>query len=171
MVGTKITSKNQTSIPQDIRNKLGVGMSQYLHDRIIQTSNIEVMEGTEVVEVIGNGKLEFLRLQSQGKFIDNFPANYMFIFIGASPKTFWLHGSVAMDEKKFILTGPKLVDAKLWKDEKRQPLNFETSMPGVFACGDVRFGSVKRFGSAVGEGMAALSMCHTYRNLTGMNNH
>lgn len=155
-----------------VRNKLGVGMSKFLADRIQDMPNIEVLEGTEVTKVIGGERLEALRLQrGDSTVIENYKTDYMYIFIGASPKTFWLQGSVAMDEKKFILTGPKLVTGDIWPlQHQRQALPLETSIPGVFACGDVRLDSVKRFGAATGDGITALSMVHQYRRLVN-NNH
>ncbi|MBP9710655.1 MAG: NAD(P)/FAD-dependent oxidoreductase [Candidatus Pacebacteria bacterium] len=154
-----------------VRKKLNDQMSQYLVERIRATANIEVIEGVEVTEVCGDSKLEhvltYYKETSEKGRID---ADHMFIFIGAQPKTFWLEGKIAMDEKRFILTGPKLTENGAIKEQwglNRLPLAFETSMPGVFACGDVRLGSTKRIASAVGEGSVALQMCHNYLHLAG----
>lgn len=146
-----------------VRKGIEAQMSQYLIDRIRTTPNIEVHEGVEVTEVIGEAKLEKIRVQ-RGDVHEYVDTSHLFIFIGAMPKTMWLNGSVAMDEKKFILTGAKLATDERWKLQ-RLPLPFETIIPGVFACGDVRVGSTKRVGAAVGEGTTALAMCHEFRRL------
>jgi len=160
-------SRNPTaSIRLLIRKDLRAQMSTYLVDRIIETENIEVCEGVEVIGVDGKQSLETVTIKKMADGSEEqIDANHLFIFIGASPKTMWLNGSVAMDEKKFILTGPELLDS--WKLTERLPLGFETSMPGVFACGDVRAGSTKRIASAVGEGSVALQYCHNYSRLPG----
>lgn len=146
-----------------IRKKIEAQMSQYLIDRITNCSNIDVIEGVEVVEVKGDSSLECVTVKNDQDERQDIPSNHLFIFIGAMPKTMWLNGSIAMDQKRFILTGSK-IPQELWKSE-RPPLGFETSMPGVFACGDVRLGSTKRIASAVGEGSVALQMCHEFNRL------
>lgn len=149
-----------------IRKTIRDQMSQYLVDRILGTSNIEVLEGVQVSAVDGKSALEEVTIyDASTEKSSAIPAQYLFIFIGAQPKTLWLKHDVAMDDRNFILTGSMLVEHDAWKDPDRLPLTFETSMPGVFACGDVRAGSTKRIASASGEGSVALQLCHTYLGL------
>jgi thioredoxin reductase (NADPH) len=137
-------------------------MSKYLIDQIEATPNIVVEPRTEVVSMSGNGRLECLSLKTP-RGPETRPANSIFIFIGAAPKTDWLPGDIAMDEKGFILAGPDLKTRApgTWKLE-REPYLLETSVPGVFVAGDVRFNSVKRCASAVGEGSIAVQFMHQY---------
>jgi thioredoxin reductase (NADPH) len=137
-------------------------MSKYLIDQIEATPNIVVETGTEVVAMSGNGRLECLTLKTpHGQ--EARPANSLFIFIGAAPKTDWLPKEIAVDEKGFILAGPDLKARApgAWKLE-REPYLLETSVPGIFVAGDVRFNSVKRCASAVGEGSIAVQFMHQY---------
>jgi thioredoxin reductase (NADPH) len=92
---------------------------------------------------------------------DSVPAGYLFVFLGAVPCTAWLRGQIACDERGFILTGPDLGEQHLqqWPLE-RPPYLLETSIPGIFACGDARHDSIKRVASAVGEGSAAVHFMH-----------
>ena len=137
-------------------------MSKYLIDQIEGTQNIEVETSTQVLEMAGDGHLECVTLKTpQGQ--EKRPASSLFIFIGAAPKTDWLPGEIALDEKGFVLAGPDL-KAKhpgAWKLE-RDPYLLETSVPGIFVAGDVRFNSVKRCASAVGEGSIAIQFVHQY---------
>jgi thioredoxin reductase (NADPH) len=145
---------------------LAATMSSYLINRIIETSNIEVWPCTEVIEAIGDSRLEQLRLRDnkfgQEKIVES---NRLFIFIGAAPRTSWLPDTIQRDTKGFILTGPNLLvdgkNPKGWALE-RQPYLLETSVPGIFAAGDVRHQSVKRVASAVGEGSIAIQFVHQY---------
>ena len=143
-----------------IRKGLADQMSTYLVERIRVTPNIEVIEGVEVSEVAGEHMLQSVQVRrfADGSF-DHIDAAHLFIFIGAQPKVEWLDGSVAMDERKFIRTGTDL-DAD-WK-LARNPFGFETSMPGVFCAGDLRWNSTKRIAAAAGEGAVALQYCHGY---------
>ena len=137
-------------------------MSKYLIDQIAATPNIVVEPSTEVVSMSGNGRLECLTLKTpRGQ--ESRPANSIFIFIGAAPKTDWLPREVALDDKGFILAGPDLKARApaAWKLE-REPFLLETSVPGIFVAGDVRFNSVKRCASAVGEGSIAVQFMHQY---------
>lgn len=139
-------------------------MSKYLIDQIAGESNIEVWTGSEVLEAIGDGHLESLRvLRPDGE--NTVPATGLFIFIGAAPQTDWLPGSIFRDANGFVLSGRDLkADARfpqVWKRE-RDPYLLETSTPGIFVAGDVRYGSVKRAASAVGEGSIAVQFIHEY---------
>lgn len=147
--------------------RLGKGMSRYLADRIRTTANIEAIANAEVTDVLGDGKLESvtLRVGEPGE-LQKLAASAMFVFIGAQPRTELVQTLVERDDKGFIKTGPDLGDreARLrvgWTLE-RDPYLHETSVPGIFAAGDVRAGSGKRVANAVGEGSATISMVHRY---------
>ena len=145
--------------------RLGKGMSRYLADRIRTTANIEAIANAEVASVEGDGKLEAVTLRV-GDTVATVPASAMFVFIGAQPRTDLVAELVVRDDKGFIKTGPDLGDreARLrlgWTLE-RDPYLHETSVPGLFAAGDVRAGSGKRVANAVGEGSATISMVHRY---------
>jgi thioredoxin reductase (NADPH) len=145
-------------------NGLSVTMSKYLIDEIERTSNIELEVRTQVLESIGEERLEGLRLAGpQGESV--VPASSLFVFIGAAPGTAWLPGCILRDEKGFVLAGPDLrSEGKLpgsWR-EPRDPFLLESSVPGIFVAGDVRHGSIKRVASAVGEGSIAVQFAHQY---------
>jgi thioredoxin reductase (NADPH) len=143
---------------------LSATMSKYLIDEIERTSNIVLEPKTQVLEAIGEERLEALRLVGPlGESV--VPASSLFVFIGALPGTDWLPPCILRDEKGFLLAGPDLsIDGKLregWR-EPREPFLLESSVPGVFVAGDVRHGSVKRVASAVGEGSIAVQFAHQY---------
>ena len=145
---------------------LAAGMSRYLIDEIEKTPNISVELNSSVTEVHGDARLEAISvLCSASGETSRAPACSLFIFIGAEPKTEWLSGLVERDKQGFILTGQDLKrNGKLpagWK-LARDPDLLETSVPGVFAAGDVRRGSVKRVASGVGEGSIAIQFIHRY---------
>lgn len=141
-------------------------MSQYLVDQINDTENIEVRLQTSVAEVIGTKQLEALVLKNNdtGK-IETIPARVLFSFIGAKPHTDFLANVVERNEAGFILTGQDLIRngrrPKNWQ-LKRDPFLLETSVPGIFAAGDVRQGAIRRVASAVGQGSNAVSFVHQY---------
>ena len=141
-------------------------MSQYLVDQINDTENIEVRLQTSVAEVIGAKQLEALVLKNNdtGK-IETIPARVLFSFIGAKPHTDFLANVVERNEAGFILTGQDLIRngrrPKNWQ-LKRDPFLLETSVPGIFAAGDVRQGAIRRVASAVGQGSNAVSFVHQY---------
>jgi len=143
---------------------LSATMSKYLIDEIVRTSNIVVEARTQVVEAVGNGRLQSLRLRGPSGEMEA-QASSLFVFIGAAPVTSWLPRSILRDDKGFLLAGPDLrVDGK-WPEswrETREPFLLESSVPGVFVAGDVRHGSVKRVASAVGEGSIAVQLVHQY---------
>ena len=136
-------------------------MSKYLIDQIEATPNIFVETDTEVTEMSGDTHLECLTLKTpRGE--EKRSATSIFIFIGAAPKTDWLPKEIVTDERGFILAGPDLKRAPgAWKLE-REPYLLESSVPGIFVAGDVRFNSVKRCASAVGEGSIAVQFMHQY---------
>ena len=143
---------------------LSATMSKYLIDEIERTSNIVVEAHTQVVAADGEERLEALCLRGpKGEYREK--ASSLFVFIGAQPGVEWLPSSILRDEKGFVLAGPDLrQDGKAldsWR-EGREPFLLETSVPGVFAAGDVRHGSVKRVASAVGEGSIAVQFAHQY---------
>ncbi|MGG6296669.1 FAD-dependent oxidoreductase [Leptolyngbya sp. AN02str] len=145
---------------------LSASMSQYLIDQIAATDNIQVCTGCSVVEVKGDEHLEAIAIAHKStNHIEVVPARSLFIFIGASPKTDWLDGIVERDDPGFILTGTDLMrDGKPprgWSLD-RPPFLLESSVPGIFAAGDVRHGSVKRVASGVGEGAIAVQFIHRY---------
>jgi thioredoxin reductase (NADPH) len=144
---------------------LGKTMSQYLIDRIAATPTIEVMTRTEVVAVRGTDHLEKISVRGPGGGERDLDAAAMFIFIGAKPQTGIVSGLLELDAEGFVLTGPDLPRTdrrpRGWTLD-RDPFLFETSVPGVFAAGDVRAGSGKRVAAAVGEGSAAVGMVHSY---------
>ena len=147
-------------------SSLSSTMSQYLIDQIKKTPNIQIWANASAVEAHGGTHLEEISfLCSDTNKIERVPAHAMFIFIGALPRTDWLADLVERDERGFILTGPDLIregqHPKGWALE-RDPFLLETNIPGVFAVGDVRHGSVKRVASGVGEGSVAVQFIHQY---------
>jgi thioredoxin reductase (NADPH) len=147
-------------------DSLEKNMSQYLVDQINETQNIEVLLQTEVDALHGADRLEAITIQNRetGK-AEKVTADAMFIFIGASPHSEIVTDIVERDEAGFIFTGPDLIHderrPKGWK-LKRDPYLMETSVPGIFAAGDVRHGVVRRVASAVGQGSVAVSFVHKY---------
>jgi thioredoxin reductase (NADPH) len=133
-------------------------MSRYLIQRIEAAANIELHTCTRVVELIGGERLERLRYQAKGAEPQECHVRHLFLFLGAQPNTEWLGDCLALDDKKFILTGQD-VTTPGWPLERARHF-LETSMPGIFAVGDVRSGSVKRVAAAVGEGSAAIQSLH-----------
>ena len=147
-------------------NSLQSTMSQYLIDQIRQTENIHVEVNSEVVEVFGQEHLEAItiRCSTTGES-QKIATDSLFIFIGGLPGTEWLAGVIDRDEKGFLLTGPDLMrdgkPPKEWPLE-RDPWLLEASVPGIFVAGDVRYRSIKRVASGVGEGSNAVQFVHQY---------
>jgi len=150
-----------------VRGKsLAATMSQYLIDQIEQTPKIQLWANASIKEVHGASRLEEISvLCSDTNKVERVPATSLFIFIGALPRTDWMTGTIERDDKGFLLTGPDLMHdgkhPKGWPLE-RDPFLLETNIPGVFAVGDVRHGSVKRVASGVGEGSVAVQFIHQY---------
>jgi thioredoxin reductase (NADPH) len=136
-------------------------MSDYLVQQIRSTPNVQVKYGAEVVGGEGGERLETLQVRARaGSAVETIPVRFLFVLIGALPHTDWLQGVVERDAKGFIPTGHR-VDPALWSLQ-RQPMAFETSVPGIFAVGDVRLDSMKRVAAAVGEGAGAIQNVHQY---------
>ena len=139
------------------------GMSQYLVDRIHATPNVEVRLRTEVSAVAGDGRLERLTLVDRDTGTEEEVASsWLFVFIGAAPRTDWLGDGPARDRRGFVLTGQDVLSGEVSWPLQRPPYALETSVPGVFAAGDVRLESMKRVASAVGEGAMAIYLVHRY---------
>jgi thioredoxin reductase (NADPH) len=143
---------------------LAGGMSAYLVDRVEADPRIDVLTQTTVTAARGEPRLEELTLRDHASGRERtVAAKRMFVFIGALPKTDWLDATVARDERGFLLSGRDLGRADVSWPLERDPLPLETCVPGVFAAGDVRYGSVKRVASAVGEGAMAVQLVNEYR--------
>jgi len=137
-------------------------MSRYLIDQLATRSNIRVITNREVCCAHGDGGLEALDILDRGTGnMERVESGGLYIFIGADAETGWLPPEIALDERGFVLTGSEVQEAGRWALE-RDPYLLETSVPGIFACGDVRFGPVKRCAAAVGEGSMAIAFVHQY---------
>src|SRR5215212_3251343 len=153
---------------------LGKSMSRYLVDRISGVENIELLTGTEIQELSGEDHLVGVTVEdNRSGARRTLGVRALFVFIGARANTGWLQGAVELDERGFVLTGKELDGHALereedWQERSREPFLLETSMPGVFAAGDVRSGSIKRCASAVGEGAMAVKLVHQYLADTGV---
>jgi thioredoxin reductase (NADPH) len=165
--GAMFFSRYASKVTMLVRSSaLEKGMSQYLVDQINGTENIEVFLRTSVVEVKGQDRLEAITIKDiDTDEIETLPAAALFIFVGAVPHTDPVADVVERNRTGFILTGPDLIRGgrrpKNWK-LKRDPFLLETSVPGIFAAGDVRQGAVRRVASAVGQGSVAVSFIHKY---------
>jgi thioredoxin reductase (NADPH) len=152
------------------RDSLRHTMSQYLIDQIGKTENIRVRVRTEVEWVEGEGRVERVGLTSADDGLCQVEAvDALFMFIGTRPRNDWLPPNLLLDAKGFVLTGRELMAAeaypRVWK-EQREPLPLETSVPGIFAAGDLRAGAMNRVASAVGEGSMVVWLAHEYLALT-----
>ena len=144
-------------------NSLSESMSRYLLRRIEDASTIEVRMRTEIVSLEGNGRLEHVTWRDGMGAVSRHDIRHVFLMTGAEANSGWLSGRVTLDEKNFIKTGADLTQKDLAAAEwplERPPYLLETSLPGVFAVGDVRCGNIKRVASAVGEGSIAISFVH-----------
>src|SRR3954467_10389443 len=141
-------------------DSLVTSMSHYLIEQIDGLPNVEVRTRTQAVGAEGDGRLERIRTRDREGSEQSEEVDACFVFIGAAPRTDWLEGVLARDERGFVLAGPAVRD-RGWP-LKRDPYVLETSVPGVFVAGDVRARSIKRVASAVGEGSMAVSLIHEY---------
>lgn len=151
---------------------LAKSMSRYLIDRVSSATNIQLLANTEVRELVGEDALEGVLVQDnrpgQHRTLD---ASALFVFIGAQANTSWLQGVAELDKRGFVLTDRALHgfvnEDEIWQRLSREPYPLETSIPGLFAAGDVRSGSIKRCASAVGEGAMAVGSVHQYLTESG----
>jgi thioredoxin reductase (NADPH) len=152
-----------------IRRRLGPGMSEYLVGRIKAAPNIVVHEGVEIASVQGERRLESVTLRQFNP--DNasakaektggpLPIAAAFVFIGADPGCSWLPTGIARNELGYILTGIDALRSGRWPLKDREPCPLETTLPGILAAGDIRAGSTKRVGFAVGDGSLAVTCVH-----------
>ncbi len=142
---------------------LRASMSRYLVERIEATENVEVRYDTRVISASGRDHLECLTLRTDGAEPETVTTGWLFVFIGAAPRTGWLGDDIVRNEHDFVITGQELLrqPARRWPLE-RPPFGLESSVPGVFVAGDVRQDSMKRVASAVGEGAMAVHLVHRY---------
>ena len=162
-----LLSRFAASVTMIVRGpSLSLSMSKYLVDRIEAADNISVLTRSQVTAVMGERRLERVEITTEGnEGPAAFATDHLFLFIGAAPRSEFLAGVVERDGRGFVLTGPDLkVEGRQpagWKLD-RDPFLLETSVPGIFAVGDLRRGSTKRVASAVGEGSSAIGMIHKY---------
>jgi thioredoxin reductase (NADPH) len=152
------------------RDSLRDTMSQYLIEQIAKTSNIRLTACTELERVEGDGRVERAALKAVNNgAIQVEDVDAIFVFIGTRPRSGWLPAEVLRDAKGFVITGRDLLAdtrcARIWK-ERREPLPLETSVPGLFAAGDIRAGAMNRVASAVGEGSMVVRFAHEYLAMT-----
>jgi thioredoxin reductase (NADPH) len=151
------------------REDLRGSMSQYLLDQIAKTPNIRLRARTELERVEGDGRVERVTLKALDGTCRVEEADALFVFIGTRPRSEWLPSEVLRDDKGFVLTGRDLIAAegftRVWK-ERREPLTLESSVPGLFAAGDLRAGAMNRVASAVGEGSMVVRLAHEYLALS-----
>lgn len=159
--GAMYFSKFAAKVNMLVRGEsLAAHMSQYLIDQIAATPNIEVLTGTHVARAEGETHLEALTLEAADGEQRTVPTAFLFVFIGAQPQHEWLPAQVACDENGYVFTGLDAAGEK-WALE-RDPMHLETSVPGVFAAGDVRHGSIRRVAGGVGEGSTCVQLVHRY---------
>jgi thioredoxin reductase (NADPH) len=142
-------------------------MSRYLVDQVASQKNIRVRTRTQVVEAHGDSSLSAIDIHDTATAqMTRLGSGGLFILIGADAETGWLPPQIALDRNGYVLTGSDVRAAGRWEVE-RDPYLLETSVPGIFACGDVRFGPVKRVAAAVGEGSMAIAFVHQYLGPNG----
>jgi thioredoxin reductase (NADPH) len=147
---------------------LAKSMSRYLVDRIMDAENVELLANTEIRDIRGDERLDGVVVEdNRSGARRTLGTRGLFFFIGAEANTGWLQGAVELDERGFVLTGRALLDGSAleedaWHGLSREPYPLEMSLPGVFAAGDVRSGSIKRVASAVGEGSMTVRLVHQY---------
>lgn len=149
-----------------VRRPLGQGMSDYLSNRIRETANVKVHEGVQITAVRGERRIdtiELATLKDASRPPITLSCRAVFVFIGAEPRSDWLPTTVARDPLGYVLTGSDVVAAGKWPLTDRSPCPLETSVPGILAGGDLRAGSTKRVGFAVGDGSLAVTCAHRLR--------
>jgi thioredoxin reductase (NADPH) len=150
-----------------IRRTLGPGMSDYLTQRIRATANIVVHEQTEIGSIEGKRRMEALVLKNNTTgAAQRVPCAAVFVFIGAQPAAHWLAPEIARDARGYLLTGTEVVRSGLWPRQDRDPCPLETTVPGILAAGDIRSGSTKRVGFAVGDGSLAVTCAHSLLSIS-----
>jgi thioredoxin reductase (NADPH) len=143
--------------------KLAASMSQYLIDELKKKENVQIEYTCECVSVTGSGHLESIEVAYKNGEQKTFPADMLFIFIGSEPETKWLPEALIRDAQGFVCTGRDVLDQPAEGAARaRDPYPLETSIPGIFAAGDVRHGSMKRVAASVGEGSMAIALVHQY---------
>jgi thioredoxin reductase (NADPH) len=144
-----------------IRKQLGPGMSEYLVGRIKAAPNIKLHEGVEISEVHGERRLEGVTVKgSNAESARELEVSAVFVFIGAEPGCGWLPKGIARDQLGYLLTGVDALKSGRWPLTDREPCPLETTVPGILAAGDIRSGSTKRVGFAVGDGSLAVTCVH-----------
>jgi thioredoxin reductase (NADPH) len=161
-------SRFATTVTMLVRGEsLKETLSSYLVEQIEESSNIEVLVKTTLVGLDGDDSLESISYRDNKSGEVHAPTHWVFVCIGGVPRTDWAKpGTLLTDAGGYILTGDDLIDESLppsyWGSHSRKPMFMETSMPGLFAAGDVRHNSVKRCATAVGDGATAVSMVHRF---------
>ena len=149
-------------------DSLQKSMSRYLIEQIAGKSNIAVRLNSEVQAAQGQTHLETIEIADRrDKTVTRHPCGGLFVFIGADADTGWLPEQVARDKNGYVLTGDEVLKAGRWS-HNRDPYLLESSVPGLFACGDVRLGPIKRVAAAVGEGSMAIAFVHQYMMREGL---
>ena len=143
-----------------VRRTLGPGMSEYLANRIRAAANVVVHEQTEIDTVHGDRRLEEITLKNHAAAPRRLPCSAVFVFIGAEPSAAWLPADMGRDAQGYLQTGIEALRSGLWPRADRDPCPLETTLPGVLAAGDIRSGSTKRVGFAVGDGSLAVTCRH-----------
>jgi thioredoxin reductase (NADPH) len=150
-----------------VRRTLGPGLSEYLNERIRAAANVVIHERTEVESIQGNRRMDSITLRNNAtKEKRDVPCSAVFVFIGAEPAAEWLPPEIARDSNGYLLTGTDVVRSGRWPRRDRDPCPLETTVPGVLAAGDIRAGSTKRVGFAVGDGSLAVTCAHRLLSIT-----
>jgi thioredoxin reductase (NADPH) len=142
-------------------------MSEYLTDRIKATSNVVIHERTEIEAIHGGRRIEAIDIRNnETKKLSQVPCSAVFVFIGAEPAADWLPTDIGRDANRYLLTGTDVIRSGLWPRKDRDPCPLETTVPGILAAGDIRSGSTKRVGFAVGDGSLAVTCAHRLLSIT-----
>lgn len=156
-------SQHARSVTLVVRGKsLGASMSTYLVDKLKACRNVIIFLQTEVLEVEGDTRIQEITLRYRNGMVMKHACGALFIMIGADAKTEWMPTGIARDAHGFVLTGDDVMRSGVWPDKERSPYALETSVPGIFACGDVRSSPVKRVSAAIGDGSMAIAFAQRY---------